>query len=136
MEIKNLAKLTTEARNENTMNIDSVTTKEMVRLIIEEDKKVPCAIEKETDAIAKAVDITAERLSRGGRLIYVGAGTSGRVGILDASECPPTYGVSSELVQGIIAGGNSAVFKAVEGAEDDEELGKKIYAIRNSMKEM
>lgn len=125
MEIKNLAKLTTEARNENTMNIDSVTTKEMIRLINEEDKKVPAAIEKETDAIAKAVDITAERLSQGGRLIYVGAGTSGRVGILDASECPPTYGVSSELVQGIIAGGNSAIFKAVEGAEDDEELGKK-----------
>lgn len=125
MEIKNLAKLTTEARNENTMNIDSVTTKEMIRIINEEDKKVPYAIEKETDAIAKAVDITAERLSRGGRLIYVGAGTSGRVGILDASECPPTYGVSSELVQGIIAGGNSAIFKAVEGAEDDEELGKK-----------
>lgn len=125
MEIKNLGKLTTEARNENTMNIDSVTTSEMIKLIIEEDKKVPGAIEKEADAIAKAVDITAERLSRGGRLIYVGAGTSGRMGILDASECPPTYGVSSELIQGIIAGGNSAMFKAVEGAEDDEKLGKK-----------
>lgn len=124
MKIENLAKLTTESRNENTLNIDSVSTLEMVKLINEEDKKVPYAIEKELESIAKAVDVTAERLSKGGRLIYIGAGTSGRIGILDASECPPTYGVSPELVQGIIAGGNTAIFKAIEGAEDNPELGK------------
>lgn len=125
MNIENLEKLTTESINENTGNIDSVSTIDMLRLINEEDKKVPYAIEKELDSVAKAVEVTAERLSRGGRLIYIGAGTSGRIGILDASECPPTFGVSSEMVQGIIAGGNTAIFKAVEGAEDDGELGRK-----------
>lgn len=125
MNIEKLEKLTTESINENTGNIDSVSTIDMLRLINEEDKKVPYAIEKELDSIAKAVEVTAERLSRGGRLIYIGAGTSGRIGILDASECPPTFGVSSEMVQGIIAGGNTAIFKAVEGAEDDGELGRK-----------
>lgn len=125
MDMNYLAQLSTEAQNPNTINIDSVSTLEIIELINEEDKKVAFAIEKAKENIAKAVEIIAERLAIGGRLIYVGAGTSGRIGILDASECPPTYGVSSELIQGIIAGGSSAIFKAVEGAEDNIELGKK-----------
>lgn len=124
MDIQKLSKLVTEGRNPNTMNIDSVSTLEMIDMINEEDKKVPEAVGKAKESIAKAVDIIAERLSTGGRLIYVGAGTSGRIGILDASECPPTYGVSDDMVQGIIAGGQTAIFKAVEGAEDSKELGK------------
>lgn len=124
MNIERLSKMTTEGRNPNTMNIDSVSTLEMVRIINEEDKKVAEAVGKVKENIAKGIDIIAERLLKGGRLIYMGAGTSGRLGILDASECPPTYGVDFELVQGLIAGGHTAIFKAVEGAEDDEELGK------------
>ncbi|MCM0649182.1 N-acetylmuramic acid 6-phosphate etherase [Clostridium swellfunianum] len=124
MKVENLAKLVTEGRNPNTMNIDSVSTLEMIKMINEEDKKVALAVEGAAESIAKAVDLIADRLAEGGRLIYIGAGTSGRLGILDASECPPTYGVSHELVQGIIAGGYTAIFKAVEGAEDDMELAK------------
>lgn len=93
-----LDKLTTESRNESTLNIDKVSTLEMVKLINNEDKKVALAVEKELPEIAKAIDGIVERINRGGRLIYIGAGTSGRLGILDASECPPTYGVSEELV--------------------------------------
>lgn len=125
MDIEKLSRLVTEGRNPETYNIDSVSTIKMVEMINEEDKKVAFAVEKEKVNIAKAIDIIADRLSRGGRLIYVGAGTSGRLGILDAVECPPTYGVDPELVQGIIAGGYSAIFKAVEGAEDSFELGEK-----------
>lgn len=124
MNIERLSKLTTEGRNPNTMNIDSVSTLEMITMINEEDKKVAEAIGAAKENIAKAVDIIADRFLKGGRLIYIGAGTSGRLGILDASECPPTYGVDFELVQGIIAGGRTAIFKAVEGTEDDRELGK------------
>ncbi|MCY6960064.1 N-acetylmuramic acid 6-phosphate etherase [Clostridium brassicae] len=126
-----LSKLATEQINKDTTNIDSVSTLEMIEMINKEDKKVAEAVEKEKENIAKAVDAIAERLRRGGRLIYVGAGTSGRIGILDASECPPTYGVSDELVQGIIAGGNTAIFKAVEGAEDNKELGAKEISKKN-----
>lgn len=122
MEIENLSKLITEERNPNTMNIDNVSTLEMIEMINEEDKKVAKAVGKEKESIAKAVDLIADKLSKGGRLIYIGAGTSGRLGILDASECPPTYGVSPDLVQGVIAGGYAAMFKAIEGAEDDSEL--------------
>jgi len=125
MEINKLSKLITEDRNPNTINIDNVSTLEMLQLINEEDKKVALAVGKAKESIAIAVDVIAERLSLGGRLIYIGAGTSGRLGILDASECPPTYGVSHEMVQGIIAGGYTAIFKAVEGAEDDINLAKK-----------
>lgn len=125
MDIEKLATLTTEGRNVNTVNIDKVSTLDMITMINEEDKKVALAVEKAKVSIAKAVDITAERLSRGGRLIYLGAGTSGRLGILDASECPPTFGVGFDLVQGLIAGGYTAIFKAVEGAEDNFDLGKK-----------
>ncbi|MGM9973443.1 MAG: N-acetylmuramic acid 6-phosphate etherase [Clostridiaceae bacterium] len=117
-----LSKLVTEKRNPNTVNIDKVSTLEMVTMINNEDKLVALAVEKELETIAKAVDVIAGAFENGGRLIYTGAGTSGRLGILDASECPPTYGVSAELVQGIIAGGKEAIFKAKEGAEDSREL--------------
>lgn len=117
-----LDKLTTESRNLNTSNIDKVSTLEMVKIINDEDKKVAEAVEKEIPKIAQAIDYIVERIKKGGRLIYIGAGTSGRLGILDASECPPTYGVSEELVQGIIAGGHEAIFRAKEGAEDSKEL--------------
>ena len=117
-----LDKLTTESINESTLNIDKVSTLEMVKLINNEDKKVALAVEKELPEIAKAIDGIVERINRGGRIIYIGAGTSGRLGILDASECPPTYGVSEELVQGLIAGGQEAIFRAKEGAEDSKVL--------------
>ena len=121
----NLDKLTTESRNKNTMNIDKVSTLEMVTMINSEDKKVAEAVEKELTKVAEAIDKIVERIKKGGRLIYIGAGTSGRLGILDASECPPTFGVSEELVQGIIAGGMEAIFRAKEGAEDSKELAVK-----------
>ena len=117
-----LSKMVTEKRNSNTKDIDKVSTLEMVKKINCEDKLVACAVEKELPQIAEALDKIADAMNNGGRLIYCGAGTSGRLGILDASECPPTYGVSSELVQGIIAGGIEAIFKAKEGAEDSKEL--------------
>ena len=118
----NFAKLTTEQRNSATTNIDKCTTLEMVRLINDEDKKVAAAVEKVLPAIAAAVDLIAEKLKSGGRLFYIGAGTSGRLGVLDASECPPTFGVNADMIQGIIAGGNVALTCAVEGAEDDVNL--------------
>jgi N-acetylmuramic acid 6-phosphate etherase len=114
-----LSNLTTEKRNFNTLELDIVSTEEMIKMINDEDKKIAYAVEKQIINIAKAVDIIANKLERGGRLIYLGAGTSGRLGILDASECPPTFGTPKELVHGIIAGGSKAVFSAVEGAEDD-----------------
>ncbi|EEH96652.1 MULTISPECIES: N-acetylmuramic acid 6-phosphate etherase [Clostridium] len=117
-----LEKLTTESRNQNTIDIDKVSTLEMVRKINNEDKKVAEAVEAELPKIAEAIDGIVKGMHKGGRLIYIGAGTSGRLGVLDASECPPTYGVSEELVQGIIAGGKEAIFRAKEGAEDSKEL--------------
>ena len=125
MDRLNLGKLTTESRNQNTLNIDKVSTSEMVKIINNEDKKVAEAVERELPQIAEAIDEIVERMHKGGRLIYIGAGTSGRLGILDASECPPTYGVSEELVQGVIAGGQEAIFRAKEGAEDSKELAAK-----------
>ncbi|AYO31534.1 N-acetylmuramic acid 6-phosphate etherase [Biomaibacter acetigenes] len=119
-----LAKLVTEGRNPDTMDIDMLETKEMLKKINNEDKKVPLAVEKEIPNIAKAVDVIAQRLREGGRLFYIGAGTSGRLGVLDASECPPTYGVDPEMVQGIIAGGDTAIRKSMEGVEDDAGQGK------------
>ena len=118
----NLSKLVTEQRNQNTMNIDEVSTEELVRLINAEDKTVPLAVEKEIPNIAKAIDVIAEHIENGGRLFYCGAGTSGRLGVLDASECPPTYGVSPDLVVGLIAGGKDALISAKEGAEDSLTL--------------
>lgn len=116
-----LDKLATEERNPATMDIDRVSTLEMVKMINNEDKKVVAAVEKELESIAAAVDVIAVRLEDGGRLIYIGAGTSGRLGVLDASECPPTFGVDPTMVQGIIAGGDMAIRTSVEGAEDDME---------------
>lgn len=118
----NLKMLDTEERNYNTKNIDKLTTVEMVKLINNEDKKVALAVEKDLNNIANAIDLVYEQIKLGGRLIYIGAGTSGRLGILDASECPPTYGVNFDLVQGIIAGGKEAIFKAKEGAEDSKDF--------------
>ncbi|TCO56294.1 phosphoheptose isomerase [Caldanaerobacter subterraneus] len=126
-----LDKLITEGRNPDTLDIDRLSTEDMLRKINNEDKKVPMAVEKEIPNIAKAVDVIAEKLKQGGRLIYIGAGTSGRLGILDASECPPTFGVDPEMVQGIIAGGDEAIRKAVEEAEDKEELGKEDLKKKN-----
>ncbi len=113
--------LTTEKQNQNSLNIDKMSTAEMLRVINDEDKKVAYAVEEALPAIAEAVDEVAARLKNGGRLFYVGAGTSGRLGVLDASECPPTYGTPYEMVQGVIAGGKEAAFRAAEGAEDSAE---------------
>ncbi len=121
----NINHLTTEQRNNNTTEIDEASTLELVRLINNEDKLVPLAVEKEINSIAKAIDLIYDSLSNGGRLVYCGAGTSGRLGVLDASECPPTYGVSPEMVMALIAGGEDALLNAVEGAEDDENLCEK-----------
>ena len=119
-----LQKIATEQRNPNTMNIDTLSTLDMVKLTNREDHRVAEAVALVTDKIAEAVDVIAARLSTGGRLIYCGAGTSGRLGILDAVECPPTYSTDPETVQALMAGGYGAIFKAVEGAEDSKELGK------------
>lgn len=120
-----LAKKSTETRNPSTLDIDKVDTLEMLRIFNNEDKKVAYAVEKELENIATAVDEIFLRLNNGGRLFYCGAGTSGRLGILDAVECPPTFSVPDTLVQGVIAGGYGAIFKAVEGAEDDVSLCQK-----------
>ncbi|RCW41367.1 MULTISPECIES: N-acetylmuramic acid 6-phosphate etherase [unclassified Halanaerobium] len=117
----NLNDLVTESVNENSRNIDRVGTKEIIEIINEEDKKVAYAVEKEKNNIAEAVDAISNALKNGGRLIYIGAGTSGRLGILDASECPPTYGVNTEIVQGLIAGGEKAIQESIENAEDNKE---------------
>lgn len=120
VELKSIA---TEQRNPNTLHIDTLPTLEMVKLINQEDHHVAEAVALVVDKIAQAIDIIADRLSKGGRLIYCGAGTSGRLGILDAVECPPTYSTDPEMVQALMAGGYPAIFKAVEGAEDSKELG-------------
>ena len=121
--MEELQKIATEQRNPNTVNIDTLSTLDMVKLINQEDHRVAEAVALVTDKIAEAVDVIAARLSTGGRLIYCGAGTSGRLGILDAVECPPTYSTDPETVQALMAGGYGAIFKAVEGAEDSKELG-------------
>ncbi len=117
--------LATEQRNPRSENIDTATTREILEIINIEDHLVPEAVRAEISYIAKAVDIVVEAFRAGGSLIYVGAGTSGRLGILDASECPPTYGTPPELVRGIIAGGREAVFRSQEGAEDVAAHGKR-----------
>ncbi len=120
-----LSKLTTEKRNPNSKNIDLASTGEILRIINEEDKTVPLAVEKELPYIEKAVDLIVEAIKNGGRLLYFGAGTSGRLGVVDASECPPTFGTPYGLIEGFIAGGKEAMFRAQEGAEDFEENGAK-----------
>lgn len=119
-----LSKMVTESRNEASTHIDQLSTIEMLQVINNEDKKVPLAVEKTLPQIAQLVDKVAAAFQQGGRLIYSGAGTSGRLGILDASECPPTYGTPHEQVIGLIAGGHQAIFRAVENAEDKPELGE------------
>lgn len=113
-----LQSLVTEQRNPRSMNIDKATVEEILTIINSEDRSVPHAVAQELPYIAEAVKIVTAALESGGRLFYVGAGTSGRLGILDASECPPTFGTSPETIQGIIAGGRDAVFRSQEGAED------------------
>jgi N-acetylmuramic acid 6-phosphate etherase len=113
----------TEQENPRTANIDRLPTLELVRLINDEDQTVAVAVERVLPAVAETIDRVVERLKAGGRLFYVGTGTSGRLGVLDASECPPTYGVSPERVQGVIAGGDVALRSSLEGAEDDEAAG-------------
>lgn len=119
-----LEKLSTEENNPNSKDIELQDSLEIVRRINEEDKKVAFCVEKELGSISRLIDAILSRYEKETRIIYIGAGTSGRLGILDASECPPTYGVSFEKVQGIIAGGNEAIFKAKENSEDNPELGK------------
>ncbi len=118
-----LTTLVTESRNVASENIDMLSTIDMLKVINQEDQKVALAVEAVIPEIAKVVDLIAEAFQTGGRLIYTGAGTSGRLGILDASECPPTYGSDPDLVIGLIAGGHKAILKAVENAEDNVELG-------------
>lgn len=118
----NLSGMLTESRNPNSEKIDNCSTIEILQIINNEDKHVAFAVEKELPHIAQAVDAISHAFSNKGRLIYIGAGTSGRLGILDASECPPTYGTPPEQVIGLIAGGQPAIFKAVENAEDNQEL--------------
>jgi N-acetylmuramic acid 6-phosphate etherase len=114
---------TTESRNERSMDIDSKDSLEILRIINDEDKTVPLAVERVLVRIAELVDDVVASFKKGGRLFYIGAGTSGRLGVLDASECPPTFGVPPTMVQGLIAGGNEALVRSIEGAEDDREGG-------------
>ena len=119
--LQTLSTLITEQRNPNSMHVDSLSALEIVQLMNEEDKQVPLAIEKCLPQIAQAAECIVAAFQQGGRLVYIGAGTSGRLGVLDASECPPTFGVSPEMVKGIIAGGERALRHPIEGAEDSKE---------------
>lgn len=122
--MENLDNLITESQNENSQNIDSLSTIDMVNIINSEDAKISEAVRKENNNLTKAIDEIAKRYINGGRIIYIGAGSSGRIGVLDAVELTPTYNVSSDRVFGLIAGGMEAMYRAVEGAEDSTELGK------------
>jgi len=126
-----LATAPTEARNPNSLQIDKVSTLEMLSIINREDQSVAAAVERVIPQIAQAVDAIAERLSQGGRLFYVGAGTSGRLGVLDASEIPPTFSIDPEIVQGLIAGGDGALRRSSEVSEDSPELGAADLRARN-----
>jgi N-acetylmuramic acid 6-phosphate etherase len=120
-----LAKLLTEQRNPMTMDLDRLSTEGVLRLINAQDKLVPLAVEREIPYIAQAVELVVASLRGGGRLIYVGAGTSGRLGVVDASECPPTFGTDPALVLGVMAGGRAAMFRSQEGAEDNPQQAAK-----------
>src|SRR5262245_20594318 len=121
----------TEQENPRSQNLSSLSTAEIVALMNEEDQFVATAVQRVLDCVTQAVDGIVERLSSGGRLFYIGTGTSGRLGVLDASECPPTFGVSPELVQGVIAGGYDACYRAVEASEDDANASKTDLEARN-----
>ena len=133
----NLENLTTERRNETTFGLDEMSVAEAVKLMNHEDHKVPDAVAEQLPQIEKVVEATISAFKKGGRLIYMGAGTSGRLGVLDAAECVPTFGVEPEMVIGLIAGGEQAMTVAVEGAEDDAELGaqdlKELHLNENDM---
>ena len=126
-----LSHMTTETRNKNTMELSKMTSLEIISEMNREDENVPKAIHKVLPVIAEVVDWCVEALSQGGRIFYMGAGTSGRLGVLDAAECPPTFGVSPDMVVGLIAGGEKAFIKAIEGAEDSVELGEKDLRYHN-----
>lgn len=119
-----LTHFTTETRNPETMNLDCMSAMEIAAVMNSEDEKVAAGVHAVLPQIAKTIEYTVSSLQSGGRIIYIGAGTSGRLGVLDASECPPTFGVSADTVVGLIAGGNGALFRAVEGAEDSCTLGR------------
>lgn len=121
-----LAELTTEGVNPRTSNIDECSTEEMLLMMNREDETVAAAVRQEIPNIARAVELICASFKKGGRMIYVGCGTSGRLGVLDASECPPTFGVSDEMVQGFIAGGDSAIRNAIEGGEDNGDAGREL----------
>ena len=120
----NLKNMSTETRNQNTMDLDIMSPLEVITVMNQEDAKVPAAITPALPNIAQCVTWAIESIEAGGRIIYMGAGTSGRLGVLDAVECPPTFGVTPDIVVGLIAGGDKAFVKAVEGAEDSRELGR------------
>ncbi|MCK5572786.1 MAG: N-acetylmuramic acid 6-phosphate etherase [Bacteroidetes bacterium] len=120
-----LSRLLTEQRNPDSMNLDLLSTEGILRLINSQDKLVPLAVEREIPYIGRAVELVVDSLRNGGRLIYFGAGTSGRLGMVDASECPPTFGTEPAMVVGVIAGGNKAMFRSQEGAEDNTEQARK-----------
>ena len=126
-----MSDIITEYRNENTKDIDILPTIEIVKKMNEEDKLVALAVEEETEHIAQGIDLIAKQFLKGGRLVYFGAGTSGRLGILDASECPPTFSVSHDMVQGFICGGDKAIRHSIEGAEDNPDLGYEDAKILN-----
>ena len=123
MDLK-LEGMTTETRNKKTMELDQMSSLEIVTIMNQEDINVTSAIEKCIPTIAEVVDLVVKSFQKGARLFYMGAGTSGRLGVLDAAECPPTFGVQASMVVGLIAGGEKAFLKAVEGAEDSKELGR------------
>lgn len=132
-----LDKLNTEAQNPNSSEIDKLSISEITAYINQEDQKVAVSVEKALPQINQVIELALNRLNQGGRIIYVGAGTSGRLGILDASECPPTFGVSPNLVQGIIAGGDPAIKAAFEGVEDDQEAAvADLQSVKISSKDM
>jgi len=126
-----LARLETEQRNPRTMDLDQLPTAELVKRMHEENLAAFTAVERVLPQVTQVVDIVVERLGRGGRLFYVGAGTSGRLGVLDASECPPTFGVPKDLIQGLIAGGDFALRNSIEGAEDDADIGARDLTARD-----
>ncbi len=132
-----ISKLSTEQRNPHSMEIDARSTSEIIKIINDEDKLVPYAVEQELPYIEQAVEIIVKALKSGGRLLYFGAGTSGRLGVVDASECPPTFGTPYGMIEGFIAGGKKAMFRAQEGAEDKEENGaKEVVAANVSSKDV
>lgn len=132
-----ISKLTTEQSNPHSMKIDLSPTSEILKIINQEDKLVPFAVEKELPYIEQAVEIIVDAFKHGGRLLYFGAGTSGRLGVVDASECPPTFGTPYGMIEGFIAGGKAAMFRAQEGAEDKEENGaKEVVAAKVNSKDV